>query len=113
MRLIEYIDIKLSQAKGNLSETLLYIREEILSLVGSMDDMRSDNERLAQEVRRLEEVLLKHTLLYPNNYKVQLEKLEAENTRLKAELEMYKAMGQKSYVAVNLMHPARNGNKWN
>lgn len=114
VRLVEYIDSKLSSAKGSWSETILYIREEVLSLLDSLSDLRSENERLSQEVKRFEEIVCKHTLQHPNNYKVQLERLEAENSRLRSELEMYKAMNQKSYVVVNSTHPARGGgSKWN
>ena len=114
VRLVEYIDSKLAQAKGNWSETILYIREEVLSLLDSLCDLRSENERLSHEVKRLEDIVCKYALLHPNSYKVQLEKLEAENTRLRSELEMYKAMNQKSFVVVNSQHPARgNGSKWN
>ena len=114
VRLIEFIDSKMSQTRGNWSETILYIREEVLSLLDNLCDLRSENERLSQEVRRLEEIMCRHTLQHPNNYKVQAEKLEAENSRLKSELEMYKAMNQKYFVAINSTHPARNnGSKWN
>lgn len=114
IRLVEFIDSKISQTKGTVSETLLYIKEEILSLLDEMCDQRSENERLSQEVKRLEEIVCRHTLQHPNNYKVQLEKLEAENSRLSTELEMYKAMNQKSFVAISSTHPARgNGSKWN
>ena len=114
IRLVEFIDSKISQTKGSAYEMLLNIREEVLSLLDNICDLRSENERLAQEVRRLEEIVCKHTLQHPNNYKVQLEKLEAENSRLRSELEMYKAMNKKSFVVVNSTHPSRvNGSKWN
>lgn len=111
VRLIDYIDSKMSQTKGNFSEIMLYVKEEILSLLGNMSDLESENKRLTEEVSRLEGVLHKHSQLHPNNYKVQLEIMEAENARLQAELEMYKAMNQKPYVAVNVMHSSSN--RWN
>lgn len=113
IRLIEYIDSKILETNGDLSETILYIKEEILSLLDKLHDLSSENERLHAEVKRLEEIVCKYTLQFPNNYKVQLERLEAENSRLKSELEMYKAVNQKKYVVINSAHPARINTKWN
>lgn len=115
--LIDYLNSKLEQSrfsKVNLTEVIFYLKEEIISALTEIQRVEQERDSYAKECEilraRVSELEL-HTLKHPNSYKTQLEKLEAENSRLRSENEMLRVA--KPFVSVTGAHPARSSSRWN
>jgi cell division septum initiation protein DivIVA len=115
--LIEYLNFKLEQArysKLNLTEILSFIKEEIINCLSEALRIEQERDELLNKVQELQkqiDELAKHTAKHPNSYKSQLERHEAENTRLRSDNEMLRSA---KAVPTSAIMPTRNSSsRWN